>query len=126
MFISAGRNGSMRHALPCASFITVAPFNTLGAPRSEHKFSPRRQTWAEQISTQDRGRFRPTPYDNAVKAATIASRGDLENALEMIKNSPIESQSTKVWNTLIKQAVVAERFKMSYNIFIEARIASRP
>lgn len=61
----------------------------------------------------------PTPYDLSQRMIDVASRGEIDRAIDIVKHSALDSQSTTVWNTLLKQILLAERFKLSYEIFTD-------
>lgn len=63
----------------------------------------------------------PTPYEISQRLIAAASRGELNKAIEIVKRSAVDSQSTSVWNTLLKQVLVAERYKLSYDVFTDVR-----
>jgi hypothetical protein len=62
-----------------------------------------------------------TPYETSQMLIEAASRGELNKAIEIVKQSAVDSQSTSVWNTLLKQILVAERYKLSYDVFTDVR-----
>lgn len=63
----------------------------------------------------------PTPYETSQRLIAAASLGELNKAIEIVKQSALDSQSTSVWNTLLKQILVADRYKLSYDVFTDVR-----
>jgi hypothetical protein len=50
------------------------------------------------------------------------SNNNVNEAVTMLKNAPLDAQNTQVWNTLIWQALKLQRFQLSYELFIDVSI----
>jgi hypothetical protein len=61
------------------------------------------------------------PYHLALTAKSVADKSGLEKAIQMVKDARLDSQSTIVWNTLMKCAIIARRFTLSFELFIDVR-----
>ncbi len=120
-------------------FIVARPSSSLALARralclicSETLTSPSRlgSTAVAQPHTQPRPKFDPkhytrppqTPYDMSLTVKSYVAQGKLDAAIEMVKNASLDSQSTIVWNTLIKCACVAERYKLAFQLFNQVSV----
>lgn len=61
----------------------------------------------------------PSSYDLAQRVIAAAEKGDIDRAIYIVKHSALDSQSTSVWNTLLKQILLAGRFRLSYEVFTD-------
>jgi hypothetical protein len=61
------------------------------------------------------------PYNLGKTAISVAETSGLDTAIQMVKDASLDSQSTIVWNTLMKLAVVEQRFQLSFELFIDVR-----
>lgn len=104
--------------------------STLKGPllSASYAVAPRRSlyqqptTLVKKTGTEEQSRRPPpTPYETSQRLIAAASRGELNKAIEIVKQSALDSQSTSVWNTLLKQILVAERYKLSYDVFTDVR-----
>lgn len=43
----------------------------------------------------------------------------IDDAVAMLKNSPLDAQNVPVWNTLIWECLKAERFRLGYDLYID-------
>lgn len=62
------------------------------------------------------------PYYLSKRLTTLVSRGLLEEAVEMLKNSPQDASNVTTWNTLLLHCMTKERFKLAYKLFIDVRV----
>ncbi|KAI0352890.1 hypothetical protein OH77DRAFT_1591751 [Trametes cingulata] len=51
----------------------------------------------------------------------MCSQGQLDEAYEYLQNLPLDTQNTMVWNTLIRHAGEAKRFRLAYLMYIEMK-----
>lgn len=63
------------------------------------------------------------PHVLSKRVKNLCDSNKIDDAVSMLKNSPLDAQNTQVWNTLIWEALKAKRFKMSYQLFIDVRNA---
>jgi hypothetical protein len=59
------------------------------------------------------------PHVLSKRLKTLCDSNKIDDAVSMLKNSPLDAQNTQVWNTLIWEALKAKRFKLSYQLFID-------
>jgi len=61
------------------------------------------------------------PYDLSVQLKRLCSEGDLDGAIERLKSTPRDAQNVAVWNTMISECLSAERYQLSYDLFIDMK-----
>lgn len=61
------------------------------------------------------------PYDLSIQLKRLCSEGDLDGAIERLKSTPRDAQSTAVWNTMMSECLSAERYQLSYDLFIDMK-----
>lgn len=59
------------------------------------------------------------PHVLSKRLKTLCDSNKIDDAVSMLKNTPLDAQNTQVWNTLIWEALKAKRFKLSYQLFID-------
>lgn len=110
------------------SRVSVIAKRSYAFMRYAEKPSPSSRGSSAQKNSLDQPRERPpppTPYDLSQKMIEVASRGEIERAIDIVKHSALDSQSTTVWNTLLKQILLAERYRLSYDTFTDvSKLAS--
>jgi hypothetical protein len=80
-----------------------------------------------------RGGIKPGPLPRRLLEPHILSQrlrklcdgGQLEAAIDMLKNAPMGAQSTPVWNTLIWEVLKAQRWNLSYKLYTDVSDASQ-
>ncbi|OJA18966.1 hypothetical protein AZE42_00388 [Rhizopogon vesiculosus] len=61
------------------------------------------------------------PYDLSMQLKRMCSEGDLNGAVERLKTMPRDAQNAAVWNTMISECLSAERYQLSYELFIDMK-----
>lgn len=61
------------------------------------------------------------PYDLSIQLKRLCSEGDLDGAIERLKSTPRDAQSTAVWNTMMSECLSAGRYQLSYDLFIDMK-----
>lgn len=61
------------------------------------------------------------PHVLSQRLRKLCERGKLEDAVSLLKNSPLDAQNTPVWNTLIWEAMKAKRYKLGYSLYVDVR-----
>ncbi len=59
------------------------------------------------------------PHTLSARLKKLCSKNQIDTAVSMLKNSPLDAQNTPVWNTLIWEAMKAKRFKVAYELYID-------
>ena len=62
------------------------------------------------------------PHVLSKRLKNLCDSNKIDDAVSMLKNAPLDAQNTQVWNTLIWEALKAQRFKLSYQLFIDVSI----
>lgn len=64
------------------------------------------------------------PYVLSRRLTGLASRGQLDEAIVMLQNSPSDASNVKTWNTLLWLCMKNQRFKLGYKLFSDVRAPS--
>jgi hypothetical protein len=59
------------------------------------------------------------PHVLSARLKKLCDEGNVDNAVSLLKNAPLDAQNTQVWNTLIWECMKAKRFRLSYELFID-------
>ena len=59
------------------------------------------------------------PHMLSQRIKNLCDELQLDAAVEMLKNAPKDAQSTPVWNTLIWEALKAERWNLAYKLYTD-------
>jgi hypothetical protein len=59
------------------------------------------------------------PHVLSQRIKKLCDRGNLDDAVSLLKNSPLEAQNTPVWNTLIWETMKLKRYKLAYSLYID-------
>lgn len=51
----------------------------------------------------------------------LCRQGNIDDAVLMLKNAPLDAQNTIVWNTMMSEALKVKRFKLAYQTYIDVR-----
>jgi hypothetical protein len=62
------------------------------------------------------------PYDLSMQLKRMCSEGDLNGAIERLKTTPRDAQNAAVWNTMISECLSAERYQLSYELFVDVSV----
>jgi hypothetical protein len=62
------------------------------------------------------------PHVLSKRLKNLCDSNKIDDAVGMLKNTPLDAQNTQVWNTLIWEALKAKRFQLSYQLFIDVGI----
>ncbi|KAG1907192.1 uncharacterized protein F5891DRAFT_940131 [Suillus fuscotomentosus] len=61
------------------------------------------------------------PYDLSIQLKSLCREGDLDGAIERLKSTPRDAQNIAVWNTMISECLSAERYQLSYDLFVDMK-----
>jgi len=59
------------------------------------------------------------PHVLSARLKKCCDAGNLDEAVAMLKNAPLDAQNTPVWNTLIWECMKVKRFQLGYQLFID-------
>ena len=62
------------------------------------------------------------PHVLSGRLKNLCDSNKVDDAVHMLKNTPLDAQNTQVWNTLIWEALKVKRFKLGYQLFIDVSI----
>ena len=66
------------------------------------------------------------PYVLSKRLGNLASQGQLDEAVDMLQNSPLDASNVKTWNTVLLHCMMKKRFKMGYKLFTDVRLPLTP
>ncbi|KAF5364288.1 hypothetical protein D9756_000630 [Leucocoprinus leucothites] len=61
------------------------------------------------------------PHVLSQRIKKLCDRGKLDDAVSLLKNSPLGAQNTPVWNTLIWETMKAKRYKLAYSLYTDMK-----
>jgi hypothetical protein len=61
------------------------------------------------------------PHVLSQRLRKLCERGKLDDAVSLLKNSPLDAQNTPVWNTLMWETLKAQRYKLAYSLYTDVR-----
>lgn len=64
------------------------------------------------------------PHVLSARLKKSCEAGHIEEAVSMLKRSPLDAQNPPVWNTLIWECLKAKRFQLAYQLYIDVRVDS--
>lgn len=59
------------------------------------------------------------PHVLSKRLRKLCDEGNLDQAVDMLKNAPLDAQAVPVWNTLIWEALKGQRWNLSYKLFTD-------
>jgi hypothetical protein len=85
----------------------------------KYKRPPSTQTTKVQKAPKHRFKRLLEPHILSQRLKRLCDGGQLEAAIDMLKNAPLDAQNTPVWNTLIWEALKAQRWNLSYKLYTD-------
>jgi len=61
------------------------------------------------------------PYVLSKRLTDLAERGRLDEAVDLLQNSPLDASNVPTWNTLLLRCMMEKRFKLGHKLFIDVR-----
>ena len=61
------------------------------------------------------------PYVLSKRLVGLVSQGQLNKAVDMLQNSPLDASNVKTWNTMLLHCMMEKRFKTGYRLFTDVR-----
>ena len=90
--------------------------------RSKHydpsKQNGRRQQQTSKSSSTEQLKLLG-PHVLSQRLKKLCDANQIDAAVSMLKNSPLDAQNTPVWNTLIWEAMKVKRFKLAYSLYVD-------
>ena len=120
-------SASRVHARAVATAVTPdepssSTASALREATASYKQKPRRrdQDITEDGDTQTEKRLLK-PHVLSARLTSLCEEGKLDEAIDMLKNMPLDAQNVSVWNTLVHHAGRRNRFQLAYQLHIEVR-----
>ncbi|KAJ4478063.1 hypothetical protein J3R30DRAFT_3404199 [Lentinula aciculospora] len=67
------------------------------------------------------GKILLEPHILSSRLKKLCDEGQVDTAVAMLKNSPLDAQNVPVWNTLIWECLKAERFRLAHDLYIDMK-----
>jgi len=97
------------------------PATTQLKPRTK-RFPPHSKVKANISSDNSEGPKRLLkPYVLSQRLTNLASQGRSDEAVDMLRSSPLDASSVATWNTLIWHCMKEKRFKLGYKLLTDVR-----
>ncbi|KDQ64497.1 hypothetical protein JAAARDRAFT_118172 [Jaapia argillacea MUCL 33604] len=61
------------------------------------------------------------PHVLSSRLKALCERGQVDQAVALLKSSPLDAQNPPVWNTLISECLKAKRYKLSYDLYTDMK-----
>ncbi|KAF9057583.1 hypothetical protein BJ165DRAFT_1335790 [Panaeolus papilionaceus] len=61
------------------------------------------------------------PHVLSARLKKLCDAGKIDDAVSMLKNAPLDAQNTPVWNTLIWETLKAQRYQLSYQLYVDMK-----
>lgn len=55
----------------------------------------------------------------AQRLQILTEQGKLEEAADMLQNTPLDAQNTVVWNGLLKDFLRAEKYQRAFELYVD-------
>ena len=95
------------------------PTATQPNPRT-NRFSSNPQVKANSSSdVSERPKRRLEPYVLSKRIIDLAGRGRLDEAVDLLQNSPLDASNVPTWNTLLLHCMMEKRFKLGHKLFTD-------
>lgn len=110
---------------PTASSYAPPPYRN--APKGKHSSPARKASWrtASQrppaAEGPDASKRLLTPYVLSGRLQKLCDDDQLDAAVDMLQNAPLDAQNVPVWNNVIREALIARRSKLAYQLFVDVR-----
>lgn len=62
------------------------------------------------------------PYVLAKRLRSLCEEGKVDDAVDMLKNSPRDAMNAVVWNTIIWEALKRQRFQLAYKLYVDVGV----
>ncbi|KAJ3769509.1 pentatricopeptide repeat-containing protein [Lentinula raphanica] len=72
-------------------------------------------------NTKADGKVLLEPHILSARLKKLCDGGQIDTAVAMLKNSPLDAQNVPVWNTLIWECLKAERFRLAYELYTDMK-----
>lgn len=81
------------------------------------------RTKVNPLDDNPEGTKRPLePYVLSKRLVDLANNRQLDEAVNMLQNSPLDASNVPTWNTLLLHCMKEKRFKLGYKLFTDVRV----
>lgn len=94
------------------------PPRTGASATNASKRSPRVRPGARS-TTPDATHYLLTPYELSSRILKLHAARKLDEAVELLQNSPLDAQNIKTWNTLLSGCMKDARYKLAWSLFVD-------
>jgi len=101
-------------------------YSSNGRSGASSKLRPPAQRDSRPGNDQGEHRRLLKPYDLSMQLKRMCNEGELNGAIERLKTTPRDAQNVAVWNTMISECLSAERYQLSYELFIDVSVLYSP
>lgn len=109
--LQAGPTHSVDMKYPETTLDARKPSQTVHKFRSRH-YDPSQQEAKSGVRLLE-------PHVLSARLKKCCDAGNVDEAVAMLKNAPLDAQNTPVWNTLIWECMKVKRFQLGYQLFID-------
>ncbi|KAI1796320.1 hypothetical protein LXA43DRAFT_880376 [Ganoderma leucocontextum] len=99
----------------------IPPHKTDEVPQRKPWKGKAKERSGEGDGTESRPKRLLKPYELTLRLTKLCEEGQMDEAIDMLKNMPLDAQNTAVWNTMISQAGRAGRFQLAYQLYIDMK-----
>jgi hypothetical protein len=71
----------------------------------------------KEAESSQRRHLEPHVLSSRIKK--LCDAGNLDGAVALLKNAPLDAQNPPVWNTLIRECMKADKYSLSYKLFTD-------
>lgn len=96
------------------------PPRTGASATNASKRSPRVRPGARS-TTPDATHYLLTPYELSSRILKLHAARKLDEAVELLQNSPLDAQNIKTWNTLLSGCMKDARYKLAWSLFVDLK-----
>lgn len=94
------------------------PFRNIEEIRKPWKGKAREGS-EDRSGAESKPKRRLKPYELTLRLTKLCEEGKMDEAIETLKNMPLDAQNPAVWNTMISHAGRAGRFQLAYQLYID-------
>ncbi|KIK68173.1 hypothetical protein GYMLUDRAFT_69175 [Collybiopsis luxurians FD-317 M1] len=88
--------------------------------KEENKYRSKHYN-ASSASSNSASKILLEPHVLSARLKKLCDQNQIDMAVAMLKNSPLDAQNVPVWNTLIWECLKAERFRLAYELYIDMK-----
>jgi hypothetical protein len=122
--LASGRNDHSARGSTRARSREGPPSKGKSSTNSKYKRSSPTRTAKHAIAPGERPKRLLEPHILSQRLKKFCEGGQLNVAIDTLKNAPLDAQSTPVWNTLIWEVLKVQRWNLAYKLYTDVSQAS--